>query len=290
MKEHKHIERLMLFSYVAKTLSFSRAAENLGISRGHLSEQIKLLEKELGTSLLNRSTRHVNLTKQGEQVLACMNNIKDSLTSMERGLHHENTELKGELKITAPLLFSQRYLNDICKDFHQKYPDVTFTLNTSYQNHDLNKQDFDIAFRSTKTPPLDMVAKHLLSYTHNIVASPKYLEAQGRPLSISELTQHQCITGEHQSHWPFYQREVPVSGWITLNDNVSILQHVLNAQGIARLPSYFVEEYLKERKLIQLFENEKAPNHQIYIIHPPKIQQSARLKAFLNHVIQHINQ
>ncbi|MBL4630327.1 MAG: LysR family transcriptional regulator, partial [Paraglaciecola sp.] len=169
MKEHKRIERLMLFSQVAKELNFSRAAEHMGISRGHLSEQIKYLERELGTNLLNRSTRHVSLTKEGEKVLASMDSIQNLLTTMERDIRHEKNDLEGELKITAPLLFAHRYLNDICDDFHQKNPQVSFALNTSYQSHDLNKMDFDIAFRATKNPPLDMVAKQVLTYQHLIV-------------------------------------------------------------------------------------------------------------------------
>jgi len=288
MKEHKRIERLMLFKHVAKELNFSRAAEHMGISRGHLSEQIKHLEQELGTNLLNRSTRHVTLTKAGEQVMASMSSIQILLTTMEREIHHEKNELKGELKITAPLLFAHRFLNNICEGFHQKHPEVTFTLNTSYQSHDLNKMDFDLAFRSTKNPPLDMVAKPLLSYTHRIVASPSYLKKHDAPVTINDLRNHQCLTGEHQTHWPFQHAQVPVKGWITLNDNFFVLKQTLDGRGIARLPSYFVEKHIEDNKLVILLPNEKPLLHQVFVIHPPKIQQSARLKAFLEHTTQWI--
>jgi len=278
----------MLFSHVAKELNFSRAAENMGISRGHLSEQVKYLERELGTNLLNRSTRHVSLTKDGEQVLACMESIKTSLTSMEREIHHEKNELEGELKLTAPLLFAHRFLYDICDDFHQKNPGVTFSLNTSYQSHDLNQKDFDIAFRSTNSPPQDMVAKPLLTYQHAIVASPYYIKKHGKPDSIAALSEHRCLTGEHQTKWPFKNAHVAVNGWLKLNDNFSILQQALDGRGIARLPNYFVEKHLDDKKLVSLLTNEETLSHQIYVIHPPKIQQSARLKSFLNHVTQWI--
>ena len=161
MKEHKRIERLMLFRHVATELNFSRAAEHLSISRGHLSEQIKLLEQELGTSLLNRSTRHVSLTAEGKRVLKCMESISNKLLNMERDILHEKNELEGELKITAPVLFAYRFLNDICDEFHQKHPEVTFSINTSYETYDLNKQDYDIAFRYTKILPQDMIARPL---------------------------------------------------------------------------------------------------------------------------------
>lgn len=290
MKEHKKIECLMLFSHVAKELNFSRAAENLGISRGHLSEQIKYLERELGTNLLNRSTRHVSLTNEGKQVLACMTHVQSSLTSMERDIHHEKNELKGELKITSPLLFSYQFLNEICDSFHQKNPSITFVLNTSYQNHDLNKHDFDIAFRSTKKPPQDMVAKPLLKYRHKVVVAPSYLKTYGQPKSITDLNNHHCLVGIEQTQWVFKKTQISVKGWLKLNDNFSLLQQTLNGRGIARFPSYFVEKDLKEKNLISLFDNEESPSHQIYLIHPPKIQQSARLKAFLDHVTGYFKQ
>jgi len=274
----------MLFSHVAKALNFSRAAEHLGISRGHLSEQIKYLERELGTSLLNRSTRQVSLTKAGNQVLSSMDTINTTLTAMERDIHHEKNELAGELKITAPLLFAHRYLNDICDDFHKMHPEVTFILNTSYQSHDLNKQDFDVAFRATNNPPLDMVARSLLNYRHVIVASPEYVTNNGEPQSMAALAQHQCLAGEGQSKWLFKHGQVDVTGWIALNDNFSIMQQVLRGRGVARLPDYFVEQSLQEKRLTALLSDEECNRHQIFVIHPPKIQQSARLKTFLNHV------
>jgi len=286
MKEHKRIERLMLFSQVAKELNFSRAAESMGISRGHLSEQIKYLERELGTTLLNRSTRQVSLTSAGKQVLACMDTIKSTLSTLERDISHEKNALEGELKITAPLLFAHRFLNDICADFNQHNPEVTFNLNTSYQSHDLNKDDFDIAFRATSNPPLDMVARPVLSYQHIIVTSPTYIEAKGQPQALDELHEHQCITGEHQNSWHFADSKVMVNGWIRQNDNFSILQQVLAGRGIARLPNYFVDKEIENNNLVALFSELPVNNHQIYGINPPKIQQSARLRAFLDYARQ----
>jgi len=284
LREHKRIERLMLFSHVAKALNFSRAAEHLGISRGHLSEQIKFLERELGTSLLNRSTRQVSLTKAGKQVLDSMGSIESTLMAIERDIAHEKNELEGELRITAPLLFAHRYLNDICDSFHQLHPEVTFTLNTSYESHDLNKPDFDVAFRATNNPPLDMVARSLINYRHVIVASPSYVETYGAPQSIAALAEHQCLAGEGQNRWRFKHGDVGVKGWIALNDNFSIVQQVINGRGIARLPDYFVDKHINDKRLFALLTDHQANAHQIFVIHPPKIQQSARLKMFLGHV------
>lgn len=289
MKEHKRIERLVLFRHVARALNFSRAAEHLGISRGHLSEQIKFLEHELGANLLNRSTRHVSLTVEGIKVLACMDSISNTLTGMERDITHQRNTLEGELKLTAPVLFAHRFLNDICDEFHQMHPDVTFSINTSYESFDLNKKNYDIAFRSTKNLPQDMVAKSLLKYRHCVVAAPKYLLDKGCPSSIAQLASHQCLSGEPHAQWPFKNTTVAVKGWIVLNDNFSVLQQTLNGRGIARFPNYFVAQYVRDKQLIKVLADEPVLTHQIYIIHPPKIQQSTRLKTFLAYVNERIN-
>jgi len=127
------------------------------------------------------------------------------------------------------------------------------------------------------------VARPVLSYQHIIVTSPTYIEAKGQPQALDELHEHQCITGEQQNSWQFADRSVKVSGWITQNDNFSILQQVLAGRGIARLPNYFVDKDIESNHLVALFAELPANNHQIYVIHPPKIQQSARLRAFLDH-------
>jgi DNA-binding transcriptional LysR family regulator len=98
-------------------LSFTIAAENLGMSRGYLSDQIKTLKKELGAPLLIRSTRSVRLTQEGERVLQSMNTVRHELLDLDRNMHHKNDAIEGPLSITAPAMFSERFLMDICYNF-----------------------------------------------------------------------------------------------------------------------------------------------------------------------------
>ncbi|MEE3058388.1 MAG: LysR family transcriptional regulator, partial [Pseudomonadota bacterium] len=100
MKPHKKVERLMLFSAVAETLSFGAAAEKMQISRGYLSEQIRELELALGVKLLQRSTRQVSLTNEGKQVYADTQKINRSVVELEQNLVREQTQLEGIIAIT----------------------------------------------------------------------------------------------------------------------------------------------------------------------------------------------
>ena len=125
MKEHKKLERLMLFSEVAEHLSVTAAAEKLNISRGHLSTQIRRLEQDMEMVLLIRSTRSVRLTPEGERVLTGMNKIRHDLLELERSAEHEGNIVAGRIKITAPAGFTERFLFDIFSKFKQNEDLIT---------------------------------------------------------------------------------------------------------------------------------------------------------------------
>lgn len=295
MKPHKKVERLMLFGAVAETLSFGAAAEKMQISRGYLSEQIRELELALGVKLLQRSTRQVSLTNEGKQVYADTQKINRSVVELEQNLVREHTQLEGVIAVTAPNMFAHFLLSELCFNFSRQHPGVTFHLDTSYQRHDLNRGHFDLAFRSTNNPPQDMVAKPLFTYSHAIVAAPHYLEQNGKPSDASELNAHQCLCGPDQDSWVIDGKRTPINGWLKLNDNLALIQHVLAGRGIARLPSYVVNAHIKTGELTALFnvddltgaQQESTPKkklHQMYIIHPQRPHQSLRMKAFLDAV------
>ena len=296
MKPHKKVERLMLFSAVAETLSFGAAAEKMQISRGYLSEQIRELELALGVKLLQRSTRQVSLTNEGKQVYADTQKINRSVVELEQNLVREQTQLEGIIAITAPNMFAHYLLSELCFSFSQQHPDVSFHLDTSYQRHDLNRGHFDLAFRSTNNPPQDMVAKPLFTYSHTIVAAPQYLKQAGTPKVLSDLDAHQCFCGPDQDNWLINGKRTAVKGWLKLNDNLALIQHVLEGRGIARLPSYVAKKHSKAGELVALFEEIKPgatpsvlpikSTSQLFVVHPQRPHQSLRIKAFLDTVKQ----
>lgn len=282
MKEHKKLERLMLFSEVAEHLSFTIAAQKLDISRGHLSAQIRRLEKDMGMTLLIRSTRSVRLTGEGERVLAGMNKIRHDLLELERSAEHEGQAIEGLIKVTAPALFTQRYLLDIFEKFTYLHPSVRFSIDCSYTAFDLNRSDFDLAFRATNEPPQNMIAKMLFSYQHCCCASPEYFTQNGKPETPADLKLHQCLKGHDQPKWSFKSEDVPVQGWLEVNDNHMLKDLALNGVGLIRVPKYVVEQELSTGTLEQIFADDMPQGSKIFMIHPQLIHQSKRLTAFID--------
>ncbi|ORT52057.1 hypothetical protein ST37_03325 [Vibrio sp. qd031] len=278
---HKKIERLLLFVEVARQLSFTKAAENLEMSRGYLSTQIKQLETELGYPLLIRSTRTVRLTAQGEQIKQGMEGIKQDLLHIERTIDYENTAIEGEIRFTAPLQLAQSALTQMCAEFTQLYPAVTFVIECSYNSYNLVKDNFDCAFRATQTPPQNLVAKHLFAYQRVLVASPSYLQKNEPIYTPQQLAHHQCLTGQGAERWSFSGEEVAVQGWLTINENHIIKQQAIEGKGLMMAPDYYVEKEIQQGQLVQVLNEHHIWNNDVYLLYPPMVKRSNKLNAFI---------
>ncbi|MDR9828282.1 LysR substrate-binding domain-containing protein [Vibrio sp. FNV 38] len=287
---HKKIEKLMLFSAVAKNLSFTKAAEQLDISKGHLSVQVKLLEKELGFPLLIRSTRSVRLTPEGERVYVGMQSIESTLIEMERNTEYEHGVLAGLIRITAPTQFVDGVLMGICQQFRQLYPDVSFDIDSTYTSHDLIKDNYDLAFRATRQPPEHLVAKSLFHYSHCIVASPKYFLEHGYPKDYNDLKAHQCLMGRGHDHWLFGDQKVACRGWMTISDNHQLKRLALAGRGLIRVPEYFVHNEIQQGKLERMFQDKITTGSEFYLVYPQMVQRSERISRFIEFAVSHLNE
>ncbi|QIA62432.1 LysR family transcriptional regulator [Vibrio astriarenae] len=287
---HKRLEKLMLFNAVAKALSFTKAADDLDISKGHLSLQIKQLEKELGFPLLIRSTRSVRLTPEGERIYAGMQSIESTLVEMERNAEYENDTLAGVIRITAPMQFVEGILIDLCRQFRQSYPQVSFEIDSSYTSHDLIKDNFDLAFRATQRPPEHLVARKLFSYSHCVVGSHRYFSDHGYPKAPNDLKAHQCLMGRGYEHWEFHQEKVECGGWMTISDNHQLKILALAGEGLIRVPEYFVYQEVKAGKLERLFDDKIATGGEFHLVYPQIVQRSERITRFIEFAVERLSQ
>lgn len=274
---HKRIERLMMFAEVAEQLSFAKAAVSLGVSKGHLSEQIKKLEHEYATPLVVRTTRSVRLTTEGQQVLASMKDVKDIMQSLE----HRLEKLDGTIRITAPKMFAETFLANLILSFRQAHPSVRFEVNTSYTPYNLNHAHFDMAFRATQElPPDNMIAKKLFTYSHAVAASPDYFKQFGLPAEPLDLQQHQCLTATADDIWRFSPGEVRLNGAVASNDNGLLKQLALQGEGIIRLPDFYLTDEIKSQRLTTVLQSYARPKTSFYLLYPTATRETARLSEF----------
>ncbi|WP_047044413.1 LysR family transcriptional regulator [Vibrio mexicanus] len=289
-KKHKRFERYALFGEVAKLLSFSKAAESLGISRSYLSSQIHQLEQELQTSLLIRSTRSVRLTSAGAKILASMTEVNGHLLEMEKALSHTQSEVSGTLRITAPTIFSHRYLLDLCTQFQAIHPNIRFDLDIGYTREDLATSNFDLAIRATNTPPETMVAKKIMTYHHICCASPSYLAQAGTPVHPEDLRAHNCLSDPHLTNWRFSdennQYEIATDGDLLMSDNALLRDAAVRGKGIIKLPSYLVQPQIDSGELVAILTQYHTMTNGIYLIYPPQLRDSKKLTMFVDFIAQ----
>lgn len=287
--EHKKIERLMLFGEVARQLSFTKAADVLGISRGYLSSQIKQLEREMEMSLLIRSTRNVRLTANGIKVQQSIESIKQTLLSLEREVDSFSESLNGSIRITAPLQFTQAILVDLCQDFRQLHPEVNFEVECSYTSHDLEKDNFDLAFRATVSPPDNMIAKHLMNYSHIVVGAPTYLACSPSIIEPNDLKSHQRLTWLSHDEWDFTTGTISGDAWLKIDNNILLKQRALKGEGLLRVPEYFVEQELESGALVEVLQPFKKSHNSIYLLYPQLMKRAKRIVTFIEFVSQRMN-
>lgn len=182
---------MQAFVKVAELESYTRAAEQLEMSRTQLSKLVMQLEAHLKVRLLQRTTRRLHLTEAGERYLARAQAILQQLDDAETELHQSSTQVSGRLRVNGPMSFGTRYLAPLVAQFMVQHPELEVRLDLSDRQVDLLEEGFDLAIRIGALEDSSLVARPLTSCRMLLVASPAYIAANGEPLSIADLGHHQ---------------------------------------------------------------------------------------------------
>lgn len=195
---------MAIYVEVAKQRHFTRAAEALGMPVSTVSRRIRLLEQEIGTALLKRSTRSVDMTEAGALYYErCLEIVNQARLAHEQ-LLDMTQQVKGVLRVSMPSSLSVIFMPTILTRFAQKYPDIEFDLDLSVRPIDLLAENFDCTIRLGAQNSSNLVARRLGDLQLGLYASSQYLNQHGRPQDPRELTQHQCILASNQpedTHW-----------------------------------------------------------------------------------------
>jgi LysR family transcriptional regulator for bpeEF and oprC len=275
-----------IFYNVALQNSFTKAAKELDLSKSYISMQISELETQLGTKLLNRTTRHLSLTQAGDAFLESCKKIiaeKDHAVSTIESI---KSEPAGHLKISAPPSMCASYLSTLLPKFVAAHPKIKVELEASASVKDLLASKIDIAIRTTRKPDPNYIARLLGDFALTVCATPHYLEQNGTPKKPQDLIHHNCLiySSDPTGHiWEFQsekkREEIPVKGNLLSDNSFAVQNAMLANMGIARLPSYLLHSERKSAKLIPLLEDFNQNRLPIYALYAP--QAPAKTKAFI---------
>jgi DNA-binding transcriptional LysR family regulator len=280
------LERLKLFAELVNKGSFTRTADYLGISKAHVSKQIKALETELATQLIIRNTRTMRLTSAGENLFEHANKLTTFWHDSKQLLETSESSLTGEVHFTAPTGLLKDILLPIINQLCEEHPNISITAETSNQTYNLISTPYDFAVRITNTPPEAVIARKLTSFHYVCCASPEYLSLNGTPNTPQQLSEHTCIALSYWKNWQFkdenHSYEVNTLAKFQFSNNEVLKQAALLSMGICRIPSYMAIQEFKKDLLIPLFQEIESEEKRIYLLFPQSIKRPERVNLVMN--------
>ncbi|ALG74681.1 LysR family transcriptional regulator [Azospirillum thiophilum] len=286
--------QLRAFLAVGETLSFSRAAERLGVSPSALSQLVRGFEERVGVRLLNRTTRSVALTEAGENLYRRVQPAVSELGDAVGQVRQYRERPAGTVKIHSFHAAAERYIEPMLVSFTQRYPDVVLDITLDDAVVDVVAGGFDAAIRIGEVIDRDMVAVRLGPDLRQVaVAAPAYLESHGRPEHPRDLVDHRCIRWRWPGHvmpyaWEFFENgswfEVAVDGPLIFNDKDMALRATLRGIGIGFCVEDTVRQHIAAGTLVPLLERWSAAFPGRFLCYPRQRQMAPALRAFIDAV------
>jgi DNA-binding transcriptional LysR family regulator len=283
---------MAFFSLLARLGSFSATARELNITTPAISKRLNQMESRLGAQLLNRTTRRVSLTAEGELYLEHARRILVEIDDMEQLIGSAIAAPKGLLRVNATLGFGRSHISPIISSFIKQFPQVQMQLQLTVNPPALTDDAFDVCIRFGEPPDARVIAKRIASNRRLLCASPAYLNQWGTPRNPAELAQHDCI-GIRQGDEAFgiwhlrsgqQSQTVKVRGTLSSNDGETALGWALDGHGILMRSEWDIAKYLHSGRLKRVLENWQTPPADIYAIYPQRLQTATRVKAFVNYL------
>lgn len=285
---------LAFFSLLVKHGNLSAAARELGLTPPAVSTRLAKLEQRLGVRLLNRSTRRVNVTQEGELYLAEGSRILADLQALERSVSSSRAQPQGLLRLNATFGFGRAHVGPAISDFARQYPEVEVQLRLTDRPLNLIEEGFDAAVRFGDLPDARLTARKIASNRRLLCASPRYLETFGEPRTPGELQRHRCIVvRENDVAYGTWRLEsgaraetVKVRGPVSSNDGQSALEWALDGHGIVMRSEWETAALLRAGRLRQVLADWATPPADIHVLYPERLNLPAKTLAFVDFLAQ----
>lgn len=287
---------LEFFVLLNRLGSLSAAARALDITPPAATMRLASMEKRIGARLLNRSTRKISLTPEGEIYLQHATRLIEGLQELDEVVSGNRLAPRGALRINAPLGFGRTVIAPLVSDFTNQYPEVEIQLDVSDRPVDLIDSGFDLAIRFGELPDNRINARRIMSNRRFLCASPTYLEKHGTPKVLSDLARHRCIVHRQNDDaygvWRFLidgrTEIVKVHGVLSSNDGDIVQGWALDGQGIVIRSEWDVTKYLDSGRLRRILPEFTLPSADLYAYYPSKQNLPARVRAFINFLVERL--
>jgi LysR family transcriptional regulator, transcriptional activator for dmlA len=285
---------LGFFSTLATSGSLTAAARELGLTPAAVSKRLAQMEQRAGVPLVNRTTRRMMLTPEGEVYLEHARRILDEIDELGELLGGSKKRPQGLLRVNATLGFGRSHIGPAISRFVVQYPQVFVQLQLSVTPPPLTDDSFDVCVRFGEPPDTRVIARRLAPNRRLLCAAPAYLTRRGTPATPHDLAKHNCIsirqgdeaygvwrlTGERGSERK--TESVRVGGNLTTNDGEIAVKWALDGHGILMRAEWDINEYLADGRLVVVLPDYATPGADIYAVYAQRHQLSTRIRAFVD--------
>lgn len=285
------LDGMRVFVAVAEAGGFASAARSLRLSPPAVTRAVAALEERIGARLLHRTTRTVRLTEAGARFLADARRILAELDEAEATAAGAHAEPRGQVAVTAPLLFGKMHVAPVVLDFLARYPEVSARTVFVDRIVDLMDEGMDVAVRIAVLPDSTLSAVRVGHVRRVVCASPDYLARHGRPATPRDLEGFDCIgfqSATMPAPWTFPARtgtgsEVVRPPMRLLVNNADVaMEAAIAGHGIARVLSYQAAEAVRGGRLVVLLADHEPPPVPVQLVHLEGRRAAARVRAFVD--------
>jgi DNA-binding transcriptional LysR family regulator len=289
------LDELRIFARVAELGSFTQAAEQLGLVKSRVSAVVLQLETRVGARLLQRTTRRVQLTPDGEVFLARCKELLADADQLQAMFQPVASGLKGRLRIDLPNKLASELVIPRLPEFLAAHPLLEVGISTTDRQVDLVREGFDCVLRVGSLADAELVARPLGVLTMVNVASPAYLAAHGTPATLADLSQHRIVhyaakLGTQGAGWEYQEegdrRVHPMRSTVVVNGTDAYQAACLAGLGLIQAPTFGTRRLVEQGLLVEVMPQFVAPPMPVSLLYPNRRQLAPRVQAVLNWIAQ----
>jgi LysR family transcriptional regulator for bpeEF and oprC len=275
--------------------SFSAAAAMLGVTPAAVSKSVQNLERELGIRLLNRSTRRLGLTEEGEFFYERSRSAMIDLDNAVSAVIESKREPMGVLRVTSAVIFGRRQVLPLLTEFMERHPKVTLDVTLEDRFVDMLLEGYDVSIRADVHPVGNVVARKIAPIQAVVCGAPSYFRKLPVPRTPKDLLDHNCIrfrsVGSRQVlKWEFERGkksfEQEVRGNLILSDSAAICRAVVDGGGLGQIPGYLAAPLVKSGHLRLVLVNYLSRSRNIYVCYSMRKYVAPRIRAFVDFLVE----
>jgi len=292
-----NLNDMVLFAKVAELKGISPAARVLNIPKSRVSRRVAALEEDLGTRLLERTTRAVQLTEMGEIFFRYCERVVEESENAVESMHQIMEAPRGLLRVSVSFAVGQYLIAPHLAEFLKLYSDITVQMDLNNRRVDLITEGYDLAFRVGALDDSSLMSKKVGSAKAVLCASPDYIAEFGNPTSLEHLQDHKKIVmsnSNNVSEWLLEStagklEAINVEAHVGINDFTALRTLIENSAGIALIPEYVVKDAIQNSRLQRILPEWQSPQINYYMLYPSRKGLTKKASAWIDFFTEKLN-